>query len=91
MANEGLHCGPRKAGRGRQALIRVKPISANVNEKWLLVLGTIRAALALALQLAPEAALAISIDNLSLTRIEYFPGAQVAHPWRVTLVNQPPL
>ena len=53
--------------------------------------GTIRAALALALQLAPEAALAVSIDNLSLTRIEYFPGAQVAHPWRVTLVNQPPL
>ena len=45
MANEGLHCGPRKAGRGRQALIRVKPISANVNEKWLLVLGTMRAAL----------------------------------------------
>jgi broad specificity phosphatase PhoE len=50
--------------------------------------GTIRAALALALDLAPEATLAVSIDNLSLTRIEHFPGANAAHPWRVATVNQ---
>jgi alpha-ribazole phosphatase len=53
--------------------------------------GTIRAALALALDLAPEATLAVSIDNLSLTRIEHFPGANVAHPWRVAAVNQAPV
>ena len=53
--------------------------------------GTIRAALALALDLAPEAALAISVDNLSLTRIEYFPGEQAARSWRVTSVNLPPV
>ncbi len=52
--------------------------------------GTIRAALALALDLAPEAALALSIDNLSLTRIEHYPGSDAAHPWRVTAVNHPP-
>ncbi|HJT06695.1 MAG TPA: histidine phosphatase family protein [Stellaceae bacterium] len=53
--------------------------------------GTIRAALAQALDLAPEATLAVSIDNLSLTRIEHFPDATVAHPWRVATVNQSPV
>jgi broad specificity phosphatase PhoE len=53
--------------------------------------GTIRAALALALDLAPEAALAVSVDNLSLTRIEHFPGATASHGWRVAAVNQSPL
>jgi len=52
--------------------------------------GTIRAALALALDLDPEAALAVAIDNLSLTRIEHFPGAEAARAWRVTAVNHPP-
>ena len=52
--------------------------------------GTIRAALALALDLAPEAALAFSIDNLSLTRIEHFPEPGGAHGWRVVTANQPP-
>ena len=53
--------------------------------------GTIRAALALALGLAPEAALAFTIDNLSLTRIEHFPGPGGPPAWRVVTVNQPPL
>jgi alpha-ribazole phosphatase len=49
--------------------------------------GTIRAAVALALDLAPEAALAVVIDNLSLTRIEHFPGTDAARGWRVSAVN----
>lgn len=53
--------------------------------------GTIRAALALALGLAPEAALAVTIDNLSLTRIEHFDDDSVAHGWRVTTVNYLPI
>ena len=53
--------------------------------------GTIRAALALALDLAPEAALAFTIDNLSLTQIDHVPGPGVGHAWRVGAVNQPPL
>lgn len=53
--------------------------------------GTIRAALALALGLAPEAALAFAIENLSLTRIEHFPEPGISHGWRVTAVNQPPI
>lgn len=52
--------------------------------------GTIRAALALALDLSPEAALAFTIDNLSLTRIDHVPGPGVGHGWRVSAVNQPP-
>jgi alpha-ribazole phosphatase len=52
--------------------------------------GTIRAALAEALDLTPEAALAFSIDNLSLTRIERFDGPGVGHGWRVASVNQRP-
>ena len=53
--------------------------------------GTIRAALALALDLSAEAALAFTIDNLSLTRIDHIAGAGVGHGWRVSVVNQPPL
>jgi alpha-ribazole phosphatase len=53
--------------------------------------GTIRAALALALDLAPETALAFTIDNLSLTRLDHIPGPGVGHRWRVGAVNQPPL
>lgn len=53
--------------------------------------GTIRVALGLALGLAPEAALAFSIDNCSLTRIERFDGPAQGHGWRVVTVNQPPV
>jgi broad specificity phosphatase PhoE len=53
--------------------------------------GTIRAALAMALDLAPEAALAFTIDNLSLTRIDHIPGPGGSRLWRVGTVNQPPL
>jgi len=53
--------------------------------------GTIRAALALALDLAPETSLAFSIDNLSLTRIDDIPGPGGSRLWRVGSVNQPPL
>lgn len=53
--------------------------------------GTIRAALALALDLAPEHALTFVVDNLSLTRIEHFADPGGAHGWRVVAVNNPPL
>jgi broad specificity phosphatase PhoE len=58
--------------------------------------GTIRAALGIALDLAPERALAFAVDNCSLTRIEHFAGSPGSHDeatneaWRVTLVNFPP-
>ena len=44
----------------------------------------------LALDLAPETALAFAIDNLSLTRIDRIAGPGVGHGWRVATVNQPP-
>ena len=45
--------------------------------------GTIRAALCIALDLTPQAALRFVIDPLSLTRIDRFPTG-----WRVVSVNQ---
>ena len=45
--------------------------------------GTIRAALCIALDLAPQAALRFVIDSLSLTRID-----RLATGWRVVSVNQ---
>ncbi len=51
--------------------------------------GTIRAALAIALDLAPEIALAFETDNLSLTRIDHLAGPD-GEAWRVAVVNMPP-
>jgi alpha-ribazole phosphatase len=53
--------------------------------------GTIRAALAKALDLPPETALAFSVDNLSLTRLDRVDGPGPGHGWRVGPVNLPPL
>ena len=52
--------------------------------------GTIRAALALALGLEPEAALAFTIENCSITRIDRVDGPGQGHGWRVVTVNRPP-
>ena len=52
--------------------------------------GTIRAALALALGLDPEAALAFAIDNCSLTRIDRLDGPGQGRAWQVVTVNRPP-
>jgi broad specificity phosphatase PhoE len=49
--------------------------------------GTIRAALAAALNVAPDIALAFIIDNCSLTRLDHLGGA-AAGPWRVGTVNR---
>jgi alpha-ribazole phosphatase len=45
--------------------------------------GTVRAALAIALELAPESALRFAIDPLSLTRID-----RLTNGWRVVCVNR---
>jgi broad specificity phosphatase PhoE len=54
--------------------------------------GTIRAAIALALDLPPESALAFAVDNLSVTRLDHFPSdaGGRGHAWRVNFTNQPP-
>jgi alpha-ribazole phosphatase len=56
--------------------------------------GTIRAALAHAMQTKPVLALAVTIDNLTLTRLDHFSeGTFKGHggDWRVVGVNLPPL
>jgi alpha-ribazole phosphatase len=52
--------------------------------------GVIRAGLAYALGIAPEAALAISVDTLSVTRLDRFAGEGRGHSWRVAYVNRDP-
>jgi len=49
--------------------------------------GTIRAALAHALNLPADAALAFVIDNCSLTRLDHL-GDETAGHWRIVTVNQ---
>lgn len=51
--------------------------------------GTIRAALAMALDLGPEVALRFSIANLSVTRIDCLQTEEGRH-WRVAWVNREP-
>lgn len=54
--------------------------------------GTIRCALALALGLVPERAMAFTIDELSLTRIDHIAGGTLKQGrgvWRVVFVNVP--
>jgi len=52
--------------------------------------GTIRAVLALALGLHPEAALSFTVENCSITRIDHIDGPGMGHGWRVVTVNRPP-
>ena len=52
--------------------------------------GTIRACVAHALGLDSEAALALTIDTLSVTRIDRLEGAGIGHSWRVGFVNRAP-
>ncbi len=53
--------------------------------------GSIRAALAVVLGLTPEAALAFTIDTLSLTRLDLIDSPAAGHGWRVGPVNMPAL
>jgi len=52
--------------------------------------GTIRSALGLALDLEPEACLAFTMENCSITRIDHIDGPGLGHGWRVVTVNRPP-
>jgi len=52
--------------------------------------GTIRAALAHAFNMHPEAAVRFEIDNVSITLIEHFEQADPEHAWGVSFVNYMP-
>jgi broad specificity phosphatase PhoE len=51
--------------------------------------GTIRAALALALGLAPQGGLAFAVENCSVTRLDHIEAVD-ASGWRVVMVNHQP-
>lgn len=52
--------------------------------------GTIRAALAHAFNMHPEAAVRFEIENVSITLIEHFEQADPEHAWRVAFTNYMP-
>ncbi len=52
--------------------------------------GTFRACLAHAMGLDSERALTISVDNLSVTRVDHRPGAGAGGDWRTVYVNRRP-
>jgi broad specificity phosphatase PhoE len=52
--------------------------------------GTIRAALGVALGLPPQAALAFSTDNCSLTRLDHLAVSNGGGMWRIVAVNRCP-
>ncbi len=52
--------------------------------------GTIRAALAHAFNMHPEAAVRFEIENVSVTLIEHFENADPAHAWKVVFTNYMP-
>lgn len=49
--------------------------------------GSIRAAVQIALNTPPERALAISVDNLSLSRLDHVDGPGAGGTWRVVMLN----
>ena len=52
--------------------------------------GTIRAALAHAFNMHPEAAVRFEIENVSVTLIEHFENADPEHAWKVAFTNYMP-
>ena len=51
--------------------------------------GTIRAVLARALGLDPEAALGFTMENCSITRVDHLDGPGMVHAWGEVMVNRP--
>jgi alpha-ribazole phosphatase len=52
--------------------------------------GTIRAALAIALELPSETALSFQVENCSVTRLDYLGSPPSGHKWRISYVNHRP-
>lgn len=78
--------------RTERAITRLSATTAETDLVCIAHAGTIRSAVALALNLTPETALALVIDNLSITRLEFVAdGLLHSHggSWRVRTVNQP--
>ena len=78
--------------RTARAIARLTATTAAADVVCIAHAGTIRAAVALALNLTPEGAMALVIDNLSTTRLEHVEDGLLrgeARCWRVRSVNQP--
>jgi broad specificity phosphatase PhoE len=90
MAPEGGESFLDLLNRVRPAIRRIEEAHAGRDIIAVAHGGTIRAALAEALDLSPETALAFTIDNCSVTHFERHNGPGNGHPWRVVSVNEHP-
>ncbi len=78
--------------RVRAAILRLSAHFAGRNILSFSHGGTIRAAVAAALDLTPDATMGVVIDNLSLTRLSYAPNSALrprGGDWRIEGVNLP--
>src|SRR5262249_61205292 len=83
-------CSPALAARGLPATDRPKRDYRGRDIVPVPHGGTTRAALALGLAFSPQLALIFSIDNSSLTRLDYLTPAGIAGLWRIGAVNHRP-
>ncbi len=75
-------------GRVHPCLVRLSRAHAGRDVVAVTHGGTIRAAIALALDLSAETALRFSIDNLSITRIDFIDIGNSVPMWRVVAINR---
>lgn len=76
--------------RTAEALTRLTAAHAEQNLIGVIHGGSIRAAVALALDLTPAAALRLRVDHWSLTRLDHHATADGSGSWSVGCVNRPP-
>lgn len=74
-----------------RAIPAIDAYSAQYRERTIVAVshgGVIRAAIAHALGLEPDRALAIMVENLSTTRLDYCPGPGKGGDWRLVFTNK---
>lgn len=78
------------ADRVREGISRLTAVHSGRDIVVVAHAGTIRAALAIALELSSEAALSFRIENCAVTRLDHLGNPPLGHKWRVGCVNHTP-
>jgi len=76
--------------RVREGILRLTTVHPGRDIVVVAHAGTIRAALAIALELPSEAALSFQVENCAVTRLDYLGSPPLGHKWRISCVNHRP-
>jgi broad specificity phosphatase PhoE len=76
--------------RVREGILRLTSVHPGRDIIVVAHAGTIRAALAIALELPSEAALSFQVENCAVTRLDYLGSPPLGHKWRISCVNHRP-